>query len=603
MNKRKPRKKGYYICKYGILFLAVFIVLGYACLHIWFYAVYKNFETRTLNRFYYFKENMEQILQKGTFKQKEALVDRFLQDGYEWESDGLAISSSASKAYVFDNETGEIVSGKERLRDIGYTFSIVNAMMPKEAYGSMTYAARAIKDTFYCEWDSMKDYLDPAVQRMEYWKEHMPDMEGNYDHLEVRSQLDAFYYRNSDFLPAKISIYCVQVKSKAGFLGEKQYLEEIDIELPELSGYTLYVIDNETENVIYPDILNSLIWHDSEEYQEQQEKDQVIDMDEVSKRALETIEKIAHKGGLENVYAKYGENPLFPFLSGKTVFARDAIVFDAAGHAYRIALYEEKYVSLLSLLFTGNMYSVSILLLFCIMGTILFAELEYRKKRYVYMTEGFRDMLVDSMAHDLKSPLMAISGYAENLKENLAESNLEKSGYYAEKVFENVTYLNSIVTKNLEILRCDYQIKKLARREVDLRQIFEGVIERYQAEIQKRKLTFRIDGEMKPKGDEELLLRVAENLVTNAIRYSSEGSEVLLVFSKNQCIIQNETDIVYQGKPDRLWEPFERGDESRAGKGTGLGLAIVSSILDRHKWKYRIRFDKEKKLFVCIIRI
>ena len=67
--------------------------------------------------------------------------------------------------------------------------------------------------------------------------------------------------------------------------------------------------------------------------------------------------------------------------------------------------------------------------------------------------------------------------------------------------------------------------------------------------------------------------------------------------------MKNETEIPYEGKLKRLWEPFARGEDSRTGKGTGLGLAIVANVLDRHDWKYRLSYDKETKLFQCEIKI
>ena len=47
-----------------------------------------------------------------------------------------------------------------------------------------------------------------------------------------------------------------------------------------------------------------------------------------------------------------------------------------------------------------------------------------------------------------------------------------------------------------------------------------------------------------------------------------------------------------------------RGDESRSGeKGTGIGLYIAAKILDDHKWKYSIHYDKTKKVYECVIKI
>ncbi|MBQ9488552.1 MAG: hypothetical protein IJU80_01315, partial [Lachnospiraceae bacterium] len=67
--------------------------------------------------------------------------------------------------------------------------------------------------------------------------------------------------------------------------------------------------------------------------------------------------------------------------------------------------------------------------------------------------------------------------------------------------------------------------------------------------------------------------------------------------------VQNTTDIEYKGSLKKLWEPFVRGEDSRTGRGTGMGLAIVANVLDRHSWKYQLKYDKEKKLFLCLVKI
>ena len=595
MKRRKPKKKGYYFAKHGLRFFILFLALGYAGLHFWHYSTYKSYERDSLEDFIYLKGNVEEVLRDDTFARKEALISLFQRNGYSWQSDGGWIASVAGKSYLFDKETGEIVCGNREYQKMGVVIRIIDDLVPEEVKKTTNSVAKYYKDAFYCDFETLERYLTYASERMEYWKEHMPEMEGNYDRLEIRSRLDAFYYQDSRFLPARISLYCVSVR-KSGQVSERKLLEEIEIDLPKPEGYEYYEIDYTSEHLFREDVIKSLL--DAGNLYETK-----IDMEAVSKRALEAIEKVEPAYQYEKEYSQYGGSLLFPWR-GAIEFAWEGVVVDASGHAYRLACYTEYYESFWFDAFGRGHFQYFILLVFlCLLGTLVFAELEYRKKRYVFLTEGYRDTLVDSMAHDLKSPLMAISGYAENLKESVKQESMEKSGYYAEKICDNVTYLNGLVTKNLEILKFDHQVKKLVREPVDVRKLFEEALERYQVTIEQRKLTLKLEGEMKAKGDKELLRTVADNLVTNAIRYASEGSEIKLSFSKYRFVIQNTTDIEYHGKLNSLWDPFVRGEDSRTGKGTGLGLAIVSSALDRHKWKYHLTYDKKTRQFSCTIKI
>ena len=230
----------------------------------------------------------------------------------------------------------------------------------------------------------------------------------------------------------------------------------------------------------------------------------------------------------------------------------------------------------------------------------LIAYIDYLRKRHVFMTEEYRNALMDSMAHDLKSPLMAISGYAENLVEHV---NDDKREHYAEQIQKSVDYMNGIVIHNLEILKFDKDRRKPVRKDTDLRKLFEEAFDRYRGEVEEHKLKLELEGELVEKGDEELLQRAVENLVTNWIRYTPDGGSITLYFSRHRFRIVNDTEIEYSGSLKKLWEPFVRGEESRTGKGTGLGLAIVANVLDRHSWKYRLHYDKVHKTFLCEIRI
>ena len=138
---------------------------------------------------------------------------------------------------------------------------------------------------------------------------------------------------------------------------------------------------------------------------------------------------------------------------------------------------------------------------------------------------------------------------------------------------------------------------------MNMRGLFEEAFDRYQGDIEKQKLKVTLEGELNVKGDEALLQKVAENLVTNCVRYTSEGGEITVTFQKRGFTVQNATDIEYKGSLKKLWEPFVRGEDSRTGRGTGMGLAIVSNVLDRHSWKYQLKYDKEKKLFICHVKI
>ena len=119
---------------------------------------------------------------------------------------------------------------------------------------------------------------------------------------------------------------------------------------------------------------------------------------------------------------------------------------------------------------------------------IFFAILVIYAYRRFYSLQGknrFHKSLINSMAHDLKTPLMVVQGFSENLMENV---HTEKRDYYAENILENINYLNSLIDKNL-----DFSKKKdfdTAEEEtVYLSGLLNNTLSRYRKKLEEKKLT------------------------------------------------------------------------------------------------------------------
>lgn len=249
-----------------------------------------------------------------------------------------------------------------------------------------------------------------------------------------------------------------------------------------------------------------------------------------------------------------------------------------------------------------DIFSKFMLIMLVIIVFIVFINsiIKYVMKKSSYDKEQYRNALMDAMAHDLKSPLMSMSGYAENLKENV---HTEKRDYYVDSILENIKYMNKIINDDLEISRMDYMNLDIKKEKVNLISIFNELIDHYKDEISEKNLTVNIDGEFVVNADERMMKIVIENLVTNFIYYSSDNGSVNITGQGKELAVANTTDVTFKGNLKRLLDPFVKEDSSRSGrKGTGLGLSIVSRVLDRHKLKYKLKYDKSDKIFSFIIR-
>ena len=97
--------------------------------------------------------------------------------------------------------------------------------------------------------------------------------------------------------------------------------------------------------------------------------------------------------------------------------------------------------------------------------SVIISLIAYNKYCAQYEIDEYRRNMTSALAHDLKTPLTAIMGYSENLKNNV---HSEKRDYYADAVIENVRYMNEIITGTLELAKIEKQDTKLNKTDVDM---------------------------------------------------------------------------------------------------------------------------------------
>ncbi|MCR4648486.1 MAG: HAMP domain-containing histidine kinase [Lachnospiraceae bacterium] len=243
------------------------------------------------------------------------------------------------------------------------------------------------------------------------------------------------------------------------------------------------------------------------------------------------------------------------------------------------------------------LYAFTLLLSAAISVVISLIQISKREK------EEFRKTLTDSISHDLKSPLTALRGYAESLKENLNE---DKKEIYADAILESADYMDRLINGNFELLKLKEK-KYVERKEnVNLVGMTENLFEKYIPLLEERNVKFEVTGSFEKKANKDLMEKALENLVSNSVKYVNDSGEIKVEGNKKGFVISNSVDSLPDKKPDKLWESFIKGDDARSNeKGSGIGLAIAKSIFDLHKIKATIEFKdgKEKRFEVYINQI
>lgn len=210
--------------------------------------------------------------------------------------------------------------------------------------------------------------------------------------------------------------------------------------------------------------------------------------------------------------------------------------------------------------------------------------------------EEFKNTLMDSISHDLKSPLTALRGYAESLKENL---NADRKEEYADAILESSDYMDRLINGNLELLRLEDTRKTGKKENVDLVELTKGLYEKYLPSLDERGITLNITGKYLKKVDRSLISNAIENLVSNSVKYVNDFGEITVKGTEKGFEIVNTVEELPKKKPEDLWETLVKGNDSRTNeKGSGIGLAIAKRIFDIHKIKAHTQYaDGDPKEF------
>lgn len=203
--------------------------------------------------------------------------------------------------------------------------------------------------------------------------------------------------------------------------------------------------------------------------------------------------------------------------------------------------------------------------------------------------DKLKDELINVVAHELKTPLIPIMGYANLILKDKEPLN-KGTKQQLEIILRNAKRLEQLIKNILEMSRIDSGAMKLNLEKVDISALANEVFEAMTpiAEQAKLKFTKKVSKVPAIKADSDKIYRVITNLVSNSLKYTEKGSVTLIVKKEgnNIAIIVKDTGMgIKDNDKEKLFKKFSQlnYNPSRSEKGTGLGLAICKGIIDRHK--------------------
>ena len=216
--------------------------------------------------------------------------------------------------------------------------------------------------------------------------------------------------------------------------------------------------------------------------------------------------------------------------------------------------------------------------------SVILSLIAYNKYCTQYEIDEYRRNMTSALAHDLKTPLTAIMGYSENLKSNV---HSEKRDYYADAVIENVRYMNEIITGTLELAKIEKQDTKMNKTAIDMVDLANELLAKYKADFEDRGISVSVSGNCTVKADRNLISRAVENLMSNAVKYTSDGGRVEIITDDKCFCISNSCAADLKGGTEDFCKVFGKADSSRSNRsGVGIGLAMVHNIVSLHKFRF-----------------
>ena len=219
--------------------------------------------------------------------------------------------------------------------------------------------------------------------------------------------------------------------------------------------------------------------------------------------------------------------------------------------------------------------------------------------------EKKRKEFIATISHELKTPITIISGQLEGMIYNIGKYKDRET--YLKKSYDCTQELRALVDEMMEISKSEILEKDLKLEVINLSDLLKDLVNRqnYLIEEKNLELNYKVEKNLIIKVDKEKIIKVINNLINNAIKYSPHGEKIIIKAFKSKASktvvleIENTGVTIEEKYLSEVFNPFFRVEKSRNRKtgGSGLGLYIVSQILKSHNLYYKMEGKKNSVLF------
>lgn len=216
-----------------------------------------------------------------------------------------------------------------------------------------------------------------------------------------------------------------------------------------------------------------------------------------------------------------------------------------------------------------------------------------------------RQEFTANVSHELKTPITAISGYAELIENRMVDENQQVK--FAGDIRKNADRLVTLVNDIIRLSELDQSGFQPEFSYIDLYEIAKERVELLENNAREKQIKLSLAGEKcEIMANRGMMVELLDNLIQNAIRYNVVNGKVDVEIHKyeNYTIMSvSDTGIgIPKEEQGRIFERFYRVDKSRSREtgGTGLGLSIVKHIVELHEGTIHIDSEVGKGTHITI---
>ena len=226
-------------------------------------------------------------------------------------------------------------------------------------------------------------------------------------------------------------------------------------------------------------------------------------------------------------------------------------------------------------------------------------------------SERTKNELITNVAHDLRTPLTSIIGYLELLSGSVVlPPEMQKK--YIDIAYSKAKRLEKLIEDLFGFTKMNYGKLAMHVSKVDIVKLLGQLLEESYPNFANKGLSYELQSNVPAKmitADGNLLARLFDNLIGNAIKYGAEGKRILVkVMADTDAVQVSVTNYGYVIPAEELpliFDKFYRVEQSRSTHtgGTGLGLAIVKNIVDMHGGTITVKSDLNGTVFTVTLQV